>query len=62
MFGLIIRGVFLVGIVGWYSTSLWKMIDDYWKDQFKRYLDQEFQKNPHMRDDVIMHDDKQGVG
>ena len=52
MLGLIVRGVFLVGILTWYSTSVWKMIDGYFRDQFRSYLEEEYRKNPRMRTDV----------
>ncbi|KAF3429725.1 hypothetical protein E2986_03717 [Frieseomelitta varia] len=52
MLGLIVRGVFLVGILTWYSTSVWKIIDGYFRDQFRSYLEEEYRKNPRMRTDV----------
>lgn len=52
MLGLIFRGVFLIGILTWYSTSVWKMIDSYFRDQFRSYLEEEYRKNPRMRSDV----------
>lgn len=52
MLGLIVRGVFLVGILSWYSISVWKMIDGYFRDQFRSYLEEEYRKNPRMRTDV----------
>ncbi|KAG7213092.1 hypothetical protein KM043_002419 [Ampulex compressa] len=48
----LIRGAFLLGILTWYSTSVWKMIDGYFKDQFRSYLEEEYRKNPRMRSDV----------
>ncbi|XP_008216686.1 probable serine/threonine-protein kinase kinX [Nasonia vitripennis] len=52
MLALLLRGFFLLTVVGWYSTSLWKMIDGYFKGQFQRYLEEEYQRNPKMRQDV----------
>lgn len=52
MLGLIFRGVFLIGILTWYSTSVWKMIDSYFRDQFRSYLEEEYRKNPRMRSDI----------
>lgn len=49
---MIIRGVFLVGVLALYSTSVWKMIDGFFKDRFQNYLEEEFKKNPKMRDDL----------
>ncbi|XP_031834362.1 uncharacterized protein LOC116427765 [Nomia melanderi] len=52
MLGMLFRGVFLVGILTWYSTSVWKMIDGYFRDQFRSYLEEEYRKNPRMKSDV----------
>lgn len=52
MIAMIVRGVFLVGILSIYSMSLWKMIDGFFKDRFQNYLHEEFKKNPKMRDDL----------
>ncbi|OAD55300.1 hypothetical protein WN48_05175 [Eufriesea mexicana] len=52
MLGLIVRGIFLIGVLTWYSTSVWKMIDGYFRDQFRSYLEEEYRKNPRMRSDV----------
>ncbi|XP_012258824.2 uncharacterized protein LOC105687610 [Athalia rosae] len=52
MLAFIFRGVFLVGILSWYSTSVWKMIDTYFKNRFQSYLKAEYDKNPHMLADL----------
>ncbi|XP_012276693.1 uncharacterized protein LOC105697696 [Orussus abietinus] len=52
MLALIFRGVFILGVLSWYSTTVWKIIDGYFKDQFQKYLQDEYQKNPKMREDV----------
>lgn len=52
MLGLIFRGIFLIGILTWYSTSVWKMIDGYFRDQFRSYLEEEYRKNPQMKSAV----------
>lgn len=52
MLGMLFRGVFLVSILTWYSTSVWKMIDGYFRDQFRSYLEEEYRKNPRMKSDV----------
>ncbi|XP_078032638.1 uncharacterized protein LOC144467620 [Augochlora pura] len=49
MLGMLFRGVFLIGILSWYSTNVWKMIDGYFRDQFRSYLEEEYRKNPRMR-------------
>ncbi|KAK2575683.1 hypothetical protein KPH14_012074 [Odynerus spinipes] len=46
------RGAFLIGILAWYSLSVWKMIDGYFRDQFASYLHEEYRKNPRMKSDV----------
>ncbi|XP_014614676.1 PREDICTED: clathrin light chain-like [Polistes canadensis] len=52
MLAAFIRCAFLIGILGWYSINVWKMIDDYFRDQFASYLHEEYRKNPHMKSDV----------
>lgn len=52
MLAFIVRGVFLVGVISWYSTSVWKMIDVYFKNRFQSYLRAEYDKNPHMLADL----------
>ncbi|KAI4486957.1 hypothetical protein M0802_012173 [Mischocyttarus mexicanus] len=52
MLAAFIRCAFLVGILGWYSMNVWKMIDGYFRDQFASYLKEEYKKNPRMRSDV----------
>ncbi|CAB0038249.1 unnamed protein product [Trichogramma brassicae] len=54
MLGVLFRGVFFLGVIGWYSSSLWRMIDGYFKDQFQRYLEEEYRRNPKMRDNVAI--------
>ena len=54
MLAFVLRGVLFIGVVGWYSGSLWRMIDDYFKDQFQKYLEDEYRKNPKMRESVIL--------
>lgn len=52
MLAFIFRGFFLIGVISWYSTSVWKMIDVYFKNRFESYLRAEYDKNPHMLADV----------
>lgn len=49
MFGLLFRGVFLVGIISWYSAGVWKFVDDYFRNEYKEYLSKEFKRNKHLR-------------
>ncbi|XP_043493534.1 cilia- and flagella-associated protein 251-like [Polistes fuscatus] len=52
MLAAFIRCAFLIGILGWYSINVWKMIDGYFRDQFASYLHEEYRKNPRMKSDV----------
>lgn len=52
MFAFVFRGFFLVGVLSWYSTSVWNMIDVYFKNRFDSYLRAEYDKNPHMLADL----------
>ncbi|XP_046825163.1 protein PXR1-like [Vespa crabro] len=49
MLAAFFRGAFIIGILAWYSISVWKMIDGYFRDQFASYLHEEYRKNPHMK-------------
>lgn len=49
---LVIRGVILIGLLGWYSAAVWRMIDGYFKEQFQAYLQEEYRRDPRMRSDV----------
>lgn len=49
MLAFAVRGIVLLGILGWYSSSVWKMIDGYFKDQFRDYLQDEYRKHPRMK-------------
>lgn len=52
MLAVIFRGVFLISILTWYSTNVWKMIDGYFRDQFRSYLEEEYRKNPRLKSEV----------
>ncbi|KAL6260512.1 hypothetical protein P5V15_008036 [Pogonomyrmex californicus] len=52
MLAFAIRGVVLLGVLGWYSATIWKMIDGYFKDQFRVYLQEEYRKYPRIKADV----------
>ncbi|XP_011309134.1 uncharacterized protein [Fopius arisanus] len=52
MLAFALRGIVLVAVLSWYSTSIWKMIDGYFKNRFDKYLKEEFEKNPRMRADM----------
>ncbi|XP_053597802.1 uncharacterized protein LOC103575104 [Microplitis demolitor] len=52
MLAVAIRGVVLLIVIGWYSNSVWKMIDGYFKDKFEKYLRDEYKRFPQMKKDV----------
>jgi hypothetical protein len=52
MFILLFRGFFLMGIISWYSMNVWNFIDGYFRNEYKRYLDDEVKRHPHLRPDV----------
>jgi hypothetical protein len=49
MIGLLLRGFFLLGIISWYSTGVWKFIDDYFRYEYKKYLTDEFKRNKNLQ-------------
>lgn len=48
MIGLVFRGVFLISIISWYSYGVVKMINEYFRSEYKSYLTTEFKKNKHL--------------
>ncbi|XP_063990225.1 uncharacterized protein LOC135169294 [Diachasmimorpha longicaudata] len=52
MLAFALRGIVLIAVLSWYSTSVWKMIDSYFKNRFDKYLKEEFEKNPGMKADM----------
>ncbi|XP_015108992.1 uncharacterized protein LOC107035880 [Diachasma alloeum] len=52
MLAFALRGIVLIAVLSWYSTSVWKMIDGYFKNKFDKYLKEEFEKNPGMKADM----------
>jgi len=52
MLTFIIRGVFLLSVLSWYSAIVWKVIDGYFQDQFRAYLQEEYRKHPQIKADV----------
>lgn len=49
----IFRGGFLIIILLWYSSHVWRAMDQYFRDEFKKYLEEEYKKNKHLKDDVM---------
>jgi hypothetical protein len=45
MIGLMLRGFFLIGIISVYSHSVFKMINDYFRSEYKTYLTDEMKRN-----------------
>lgn len=52
MLAFAVRGVVLLSVLSWYSVTVWKMIDGYFKDQFRDYLQNEYRKYPGMKADI----------
>lgn len=52
MLAFAVRGVVLLSVLSWYSATVWKMIDGYFKDQFHTYLKEEYDKYPQMKADI----------
>lgn len=52
MLTFIIRGVFLLSVLSWYSAIVWQIIDGYFQDQFRAYLQEEYRKHPRIKADV----------
>lgn len=52
MLAFAVRGVVLLGVLSWYSATVWRMIDGYFKDQFRDYLQNEYRKHPQMKVEV----------
>lgn len=52
MLMFVIRGVFLLSVLSWYSAIVWKVIDGYFQDQFRTYLQEEYRKHPRMKADI----------
>lgn len=50
--GSALRGVFVAVFVFWYSTGIFKAMDNHFGSQFGRYLRQQLRDNAHMRRDV----------
>lgn len=44
-----VRGFVLVGVVGWYTTGVWRGMNRYFDGEFKKYLDKEKELNPKMK-------------
>lgn len=43
------QGVFLFVILLWYSVTVWHAMDGYFRDEFKKYLETEYERNKHLK-------------
>jgi hypothetical protein len=43
------RGGFLIVILLWYSVNVWRAMDGYFRDEFKKYLENEYKQNKHLK-------------
>jgi hypothetical protein len=58
MIALLLRGFFLMGIISWYSAGVWKLIDNYFRHEYKTYLDEIYSKNKNLRPDAEVFKEK----
>jgi hypothetical protein len=49
----IFRGGFVVVILLWYSACVWRAMDGYFRDEFKKYLENEYEQNKHLKEDMV---------
>ena len=49
----VLRGGFLIVILLWYSVHVWHAMDEYFRDEFKKYLAKEYKQNKHLKEDVM---------
>jgi hypothetical protein len=47
------RGGFLTVILLWYSVSVWHTMDEYFREEFKKYLEREYEQNKYLKEDVV---------
>jgi hypothetical protein len=47
------RGIFLIVILLWYSLSVWHAMDGYFREEFKKYLEKEYERNEHLKADTV---------
>lgn len=49
MIGSALKGLFFIYIIFWYSTGIWKMINDYFGKEFKMYIAEELTNNKRLQ-------------
>src|SRR5215510_48424 len=47
------RGMFLFVTLLWYSLSVWHAMDGYYREEFKKYIEKEYERNEHLKADMI---------
>lgn len=45
MLAIVFRSFFLIAIISWYSTGIWRLIDEYFRKEFSTYLSSELKKS-----------------
>lgn len=50
---LALRSFFFIAVVMGYSTGVWRLINDYFRHEFKTYLDVEVKKNKYLLEDPV---------
>ncbi|KAL7017241.1 hypothetical protein ACKWTF_010300 [Chironomus riparius] len=56
MIGFALRGFFLIGIISVYSAGMFKLINDYFRSEYKTYLSTEFKRNKYLMPNVELPD------
>lgn len=49
MIGSALKGLFFIYIILWYSTGIWKMINEYFGKEFKIYVAEELKNNKRLQ-------------
>lgn len=53
MLALLIRSFLFLFVMFWYSLGIWTVVDNYFKDQFRTYLEKQFESNKYMKPENI---------
>lgn len=51
MLGLLLKSFFMIGVILWYSTGVWRVINEYFRKEFNQYLKDETEKNKYIKMD-----------
>lgn len=49
----LLQGGFLIVFLLWYSVNVWHAMDGYFKDEFKKYLEKEYEQNKQLKRDMV---------